>query len=359
MRRGLENSVTLKHVQTVRKPNGRVLRYLRVPGKKRQKLPDLPPDHPEFLRAYLSLIGGAEPESAPASGTLAAMIMAFLRSDKYLSLSKVYRVTVRRHCDAIRAKGGKAMSAHLRPDHIKIDCQPLAPHAARARLKTWRLICAFGEQSGMMPGNPAEMVKPKKAPKTDGHPPWTASEIDQFRQHWAVDTVQRRAFELLFWTGARTNDAVTLGRGKIGRDGVLCYVQSKTGQPAYVPWACALPPFASEGDRELLMESLGHAPAQMTFLATAQGRSRTEKGLSNLISEAAKAAGVWGRSAHGLRKSRTIALVDGGATEAQGMAWTGHLTSGEFVHYARGRNRRAAVIGTEPAQASVSVAEAG
>jgi integrase/recombinase XerD len=355
----MENSVTLKHVQTVRKSNGRVLRYLRIPGKKRAKLPDLPPDHPEFLRTYLALIGNTEPESAPARGTLAGLIMALLQSDRFLSLSPVYRATIRRHCDAIRAKGGKAMAMHLRAEHIKADFQTLAPHAARARLKAWRLICAFGEQSGLTQGNPAEMVKPKKAPKTGGHPPWTVFEIEQFRQHWSVDSVQRRAFELLFWTGARTNDAVALGRGKIGQDGVLSYVQHKTGQPAYVPWTCSLPLFVSEADRAQLMAALEYAPAQMTFLATAQGRGRTAKGLSNLISAAAKDAGIVDRSAHGLRKSRTIALVDGGATESQGMAWTGHLTSDEFVYYSRGRNRRAAVIGTEPAQSTVTVAEAG
>lgn len=357
MRRGME--VTLRHVQTVRKPNGKVLRYLRVPGKKRAKLPDLSPDHPDFMRAYLALLGTVEPDSAPATGTVAALVTAFLRSDVFLCLSKGYRPTIRRHADAIRIKGGKAMTAHLRPEHIKVDCAPLAPHAARSRLKAWRLLCKFGEDTGLMQSDPSDAVKAKKAPKTDGHIAWTLPEIEAFRKYWGVQTVQRRAFELLYWTGARTIDAVALGRGKVGADGVLSYVQTKTGNPAYVPWSCALPAFASAVDHAHLMAALEHAPAQMTFLSTAQGRSRSAKGLSNLISDAAVEAKITGRSAHGLRKSRTVALVDAEATEAQGMSWTGHLTSDEFAHYAKARNRRAAVIGTMQGRISVTSAGTG
>jgi integrase len=291
------------------------------------------------------------------------LVAAFLRSDRFLSLSQGYRPTIRRHADAIRQRGASAMAAHLRADHIRADCAPLAPHAARARLKAWRLICAFAQETGLMAVNPSDAVKAKKAPATDGHAPWTLDQIASFRANWPIETVQRRAFELLYWTGARTVDAVALGRGKVGRDGVLAFVQTKTGQPAYVPWSCALPPFASSTDHAHLMAALAHAPAQMTFLATAGGSSRTPKGLSNLISDATKAviddqghALIPDRSAHGLRKSRTIALVDGGATEAQGMSWTGHLTSGEFAHYAKARNRRAAVIGTEQGRDAVTSA---
>ena len=367
MRRGVgANRVTLKHIQTVRKANGKVHRYLRIPGKKRTRLPDLPLDHPEFLSAYLALVGTTEPDSAPATGTVAALVTAFLRSEQFLSLSKGYRPTIRRNADAIRTRGVKAMAAHLKPDHIKADCAPLAPHAARSRLKTWRLICKFGEDTGLLKVDVSEGVKAKKVPATDGHKPWTVDDIAAFRAHWPIDSVQRRAFELLFWTGARTVDAVTLGRGKVGKDGVLSYVQSKTGAPAYVPWTCALPVFADPQDHVQLMAALAHAPAQMTYLSTRQGRGRTEKGLSNLISDAAKAvidaegqALIVGKSAHGLRKARVIDLVERGATTSQGMAWVGHLTPGEFEHYGKARNRRAAVMGTEQGRKTVNGAQTG
>ncbi|SHM20561.1 hypothetical protein SAMN05444389_10518 [Paracoccus solventivorans] len=55
------------------------------------------------------------------------------------------------------------------------------------------------------------------------------------RAHWKIGTVQRAAFELLYWTAARTNDAVTLGPRNVGPNGILTFQQSKTGGIAYVP----------------------------------------------------------------------------------------------------------------------------
>lgn len=339
----------LKHVQTQRVA-GREYRYLRVPGQKAIRLPDLAPDDPAFLRAYLAALGETEATSAPTSGTIAALVAAFLASDRFLALSKGYRTIIRHHGDKIRAKGANARATDLRPEHIRRDVSPLKPHPANARLKAWRLICNFGKESGLLAVDPSEGIKRKRPAKSDGHPPWTVEEIDTFRAYWKPETIQRQAFELLFWTGARVSDAVRLGRGMVGKDGVLSFSQEKTKEPAFVPWTCALPPFASAIDHAHVHAALSHAPAQMTYLCTGRGHSRSIKGLSNLISAAAKRAGITDRSAHGLRKSRAIALVDAGATTAQGTAWTGHLTSDEFEHYSKNRDRRAAVTGTEPAQ---------
>ena len=345
----MKRGPTLKQVQTQRVGH-REYRYLRLPGHKAIRLPDLPPDDPAFLRAYLEAIGETEVTSAPASGTIAALCAAFFASDRFLALSKGYRTIIRHHGDKIRTKGANARATDLRPEHIRRDLSPLKPHPANARLKAWRLICAFGKESGMLAVDPSEGIKRKRPAKSEGHPPWTIEEIEAFRAHWQSETIQRRAFELLFWTGARVSDAVRIGRGMVGRDGVLSFTQEKTREPAFIPWTCNLPAFASTSDHAAIHAALSHAPAQMTYLCTSRGRSRSIKGLSNLISAAAKKAGIADRSAHGLRKSRAIALVDAGATTAQGTAWTGHLTSDEFEHYSKNRDRRAAVTGTELAQ---------
>ena len=69
----------LKHIQTQRVA-GREYRYLRVPGQKPVRLPDLSPDDPAFLRAYLAALGDTEASSAPASGTIAGLVAAFFAS---------------------------------------------------------------------------------------------------------------------------------------------------------------------------------------------------------------------------------------------------------------------------------------
>ena len=70
----------------------------------------------------------------------------------------------------------------------------------------------------------------------------------------------------------------------------------------------------------------------------------------NLISDTAKAAVGPDRSAHGLRKSWSFALVEDGATTTQGTAWTGHLTSAECEHYSKNRDCRAAITATDQGQ---------
>jgi len=75
MRRGVGAGMTLRHVQTLQK-GGRVYRYLRAPGRERVKLPDLPPDHPDFLAAYLAALESAPADPAPRRrpGTIGALV---------------------------------------------------------------------------------------------------------------------------------------------------------------------------------------------------------------------------------------------------------------------------------------------
>lgn len=351
MRQGIrDNQVTLKHVQTQHK-GGKVYRYLRVPGKPAVRLPDLPTDHPDFLAAYIAGMG--ETPTRAAAGTIAALAEAFLRTKKFRDLSPDYRRAIRLHVDAIRTKAGAAKLAHLKPHHIAADIAGLDVHAARKRRKAWRLLCAHGLAAGLLTADPSEGTKAPTAPKTDGYEAWTLAEIDAYRAKWQIGTMQRRAFEVLFWTGSRISDAVALGPGMVARDGVLTYRQSKTGDPAFVPWSCALPRYAAPllGDRDMMHAALV-GPLTMTFLETTHGRARSRKSLGNFIGESARAAGV-AKSAHGLRKSRAVALAEAGGTAHEIASWTGHHTLAEVAHYTAAADRRRAVMGTDQGHAVI------
>lgn len=355
MRRDLgENRVRLRHVQTVRK-GGRVYRYFRAPGRDRVKLPDLPPEHPEFLAAYLAA-ASAQPAPKRHPGTIAALAEAYLRSAAHADLSPDYRRLIRKEADAIAIAGGDARASDLRPRHIAADLAPLAPFRARNRLAAWRYICGHAAQIGLLADNPAAEVKAKRLPKSDGFPPWTVEDVEKFRARWPIGSVQRLAFELLFWTGCRIGDAVKLGPQHVARDGVLEFAQSKTGNPACVPWTCALPAYAAAmgPDRDLMHAAIAaHPSGHLTWLATAWGRPRSVAGLGNLMTAAAQAAGL-SKSAHGLRKARSVALAEAGATAHQISAWTGHETLREVARYTRAADRRRAVMGTDPARDSVN-----
>lgn len=141
-----------------------------------------------------------------------------------------------------------------------------------------------------------------------------------------------------------------IGPQHIGRDGVLSFEQQKTGGRAFVTWTCTLPDFCADADRQMMHRAIAHMTGHLTFLATSTGRTRTVKGLGTTIATACTEAGLPDLSAHGLRKSRAIALAESGATPHQIGAWTGHSSLSEISHYTRAVDRRAMVMGTEQAQ---------
>lgn len=343
MRRQIrESTVTLKYVNTIRR-NGKVYRYLRAPGAPSVRLPNI--DDPRFLEAYTAALKAVPQRAAP--GTIAATVEACLRSERAKGLSAPYRAALRRHMDAIRGQAQDARLGHLRPEHVRADVSALPGSVALSRLKAWRFLCGWAVDSGLLSTDPTAGVK-VALPEAEGHAPWTADEIERFRTRWPVGTAPRACFEVLHWTGARIGDAVALGPGMVGRDGVLAYRQSKTRGMAYVPWSCPLPAYASgmATDRAEAHRAIEPLAGHMTFLATAQGRARSSKALGNMIREAAREAGVE-KSAHGLRKTRAVALAEAGATTHQIAAWTGHETLKEVAHYTEQADRRRAVMGTE------------
>jgi len=349
MRREIRSAtVTLKHVQTVTK-GGKTYRYLRLPGQPRLRLPDLSPDDPAFLRAYADAVKAAPNVTRAKAGTIRSVIEAFQRCDKWKLLSPGYRRIIARHFDQIAVQADDARMADLRPAHIQADLRPLTPVQARDRLKSWRLVCLHAMDLHLIGSDPSEAVRRPAPIQHTGHPAWTQAHVAAYRARWSMGTPQRAVMELLFWTGARISDAVQIGPQHVGSDGVLCFRQRKTKETSFVPWTCALPNHARamEADRTQMHEAIAALEGRhLTYLATRQGRTRSEKSAGHLIAKAAEAAG-FDRSAHGLRKSRAVALAEAGANPLQIGAWTGHRSLSEVAHYADEADRRRQVIGTE------------
>jgi integrase/recombinase XerD len=336
--------VRLKHLMRIDK-GGKTYWYFRRKGHKTVALPD--PSDPTFPAAYAAAYGPHAPAPKAKPGTVAGLIEAARRSDRYLSRSATYRQTLARHWDAIREAGGDAPAKGLREHHIRPDVH--GSENPTDRLKAWRFLCAFGVDVGLLTADHSAAVPAVSRPKTTGHEPWTDGDKDRFRARWPIGSVPRAAMELLNWTGFRIGDAVMIGRGHVDRAGVLTYSQSKVKEPAFVPWTCPVPPYAAHDawERDLMHQALAALDRrQMTFLATEGGRARSEKALGNMIREAARAAGVE-KSAHGLRKTRGISLAEGGCGAHGIMSWLGHQTLKEAEHYTKLASRRRAVLGRE------------
>lgn len=332
---------------TTDKASGRTFWYFRRRGHKLIPMPNLPHDDPEFLAAYAEALRTTRVRhKGSAPGTLAALIDATLASEKFAGLSKIYQATMTRHMMELQATVGTARYNAIAERHVRANLAQAT--SGSDRLKAWRYLFTFALEAGLLETDPSRYITAPQRPKTEGHPPWTIDEIEAFRTRWTIGTVKRAAFELLFWTGCRIGDGVRIGPGMVDRDGVLQFRQKKTGGLAYVPWACTLPAYADERmgqDRTHLHAAMAELPGgHMTFLATAQGRTRSDKALGTMIREAARDAGIQ-KSAHGLRKARAVALADAGATTHQIGAWTGHESLKEIEHYTTQADRRRAVMG--------------
>ena len=344
------NRVKLRHVKTVVKPSGLVFHYLRVPGCPLVRLPDLPKDHPDFLAAYAAARQQAVPARVPSrygTGTIGAAIIAYEASDRFLALGPATLARRRTILDQITGKAGAAMLRDLQPRHIEADLAGLTPHPANGRLKAWRGLCAWAREVGIVQSDAAAQVRPRRIPKSDGHLPWARHDVEAFRAHWPLGSMQRLALELLHWTAARVSDAVRLGPGMIDRAGWLVFRQNKTGGEVAVPIARSLPSFAlgMQADLEHLQAALdARRERHMTFLTTQAGSARSVKAMGMWFSTAARAAGVV-KTAHGLRKTRATALAEAGATEHQIAAWTGHESLTEVRRYTRKADKRRILSG--------------
>jgi len=302
-------------------------------------------DHPGFLAAYAQAAGVA-PRPPVLAGSIAAAIEAYRRSDDFRGLAPSTRDQTRRILDRFGITYGPGKLKELGRDHIKADLNRHEGHAANNRLKVWRRLFAWAVEDGRLTSDPSEGIKRKKVAASDGHVPWSPEDVARFRGQWPIGTAERLAFELIFWTGARVSDAVRLGEGNVDAEGWLAFRQQKTGGEVWVPYERDLPDFAAgmAGDIDHLRAAVAaRADRHITFLTTTAGKARSVKAVSQWFAGKARAAGVEGKTAHRLRKSRAIALVEAEATTHQVGAWTGHESLAEIEHYTKRFDRRKAL----------------
>ena len=322
----------LTGIKIVVKPSGQRYLYRRV-GSQLIPLPNLPEHHPELIAAYVEA-GKAKPKERHEAGSISALCTAYLGSADYRRMAESTRAVWRRSLDRISNERGKALVTDLRTEHLRKDIRALTPGAAQNRLKAWRSILKFAVEEGWIASDPSTGVKAQRG-EVVPHRQWTADEIAAFRNHWPDKSPERIAFEVIYWTGARCVDAVTLGWQMVDRDGWLSFTQQKTGGPATSP-VRGLPDWASSMRHDHAHFTMALPTGQLLWIATRAGKTRSVKGLSQWISASASAAGLPNDcTAHGLRKARAAALAEAGATASQIGAWTGHVSLQEVAHYTR------------------------
>jgi len=199
------------------------------------------------------------------------------------------------------------------------------PAAANEVRKLMAVMFDHAVKIGWRPDNPVRFTD-KFAENKDGYHTWTEAEIAQYRAFYPVGTMARLVLELALNTAARRGNVATLTRDDL-QGGRIIVAHIKGNNVASVP---ILPE---------TQEALDAMPVTHSLVVSERGTPFAVAALGNRFRKWASAAGLPHCSLHGLRKAVARRLAEGGATDAEGQAVTGHKKASTFQHYRAMANR--------------------
>lgn len=314
--------------------------YYREPGKQKIRIRG-PLFEEDFWKDYQAAKEGklkpkGKPKyrgALPAYGTFDRLCVEYYQSPEYRALNPDTRYRRRLTLDPVREIAGELPARKIKPKHIRAmrDKRADKPHAANGLIKALRQLFSFAVEYGYMDSNPARDVKLLKI-RSKGYHTWTLEEIEQFESHFPLGTQPRLAMDLMLYTGARRDDAYTLGRQHI-QAGRLVFTPKKTADTKGTRVSIPIHPRLAESIQATEVGDL-------TFLAQKNGRPwGSRESFGNRFKAWCKEAGLPHCSAHGLRKAASVMLVEAGCTSAQATAITGHDSLQVFEGYVRDRDR--------------------
>jgi len=297
--------------------HGRAVYYFRREKGLRTRLPDYGSDG--FDTAYRAALEGTEtPKRRKAgAGSLAWLIARYRETGAY---RQVLSPATRRQRDnilkgVVDISGGKPFKAVTKADVMNgREKRSATPAQARNFLDALRGLFAWAVASDLLPTDPTEGVKNPPRPKTGGFKAWTMEDVGRFEARWPAGSKERVWLHVLLYTGLRRGDAVLLGRQHV-KNGVATLRTEKTNTEVYIT---IYPPL----ERTLAIGPVG----DLAFIVGADGKPITKETFGNYFREACDAAGIRGKSAHGLRKLAATVAAELGATvsELEAMfGWTG------------------------------------
>ncbi|MGH6828034.1 MAG: tyrosine-type recombinase/integrase [Rhizomicrobium sp.] len=168
----------------------------------------------------------------------------------------------------------------------------------------------------------------------EGFPVWTEDDVDRYQAGWPVGTKERVWLDVLLYMGLRRGGAVTLGRQHV-RNGIVT-LRTEKSQGTMTVTLPILP---------ILATTLAAGPcADLAFICGANGKPLQKESFGNLFREACNKAGVFWKSAHGLRKAGATRAADNGATVTELEAIFGWQGGGMAALYTRAADRKRASI---------------
>jgi integrase len=200
------------------RPDGRVRYYFRRGRSGRAILLPGAPGSEEFMAAYGAAL--ASMPNAPTDigagrtmpGTINALVANYYRSAAWLDdISEETRRRRKFVVERFRELHGDKRVAFLRRDHFQALLGEIPTPAAKVNwLKAIRALMKSGVPT-LLKADPTAGLTVKGGAKSKPHHMWLDSEIEQYRAHWPLGTMQRLVLEFALETMSRRGEVVRLG----------------------------------------------------------------------------------------------------------------------------------------------------
>ena len=307
--------------------SGKLRRYFRR-GAVRGPLPGAV-GSVEFMAAYQDYLGktGRRP-TTKVEGSLGRLITEYYASRPFADLKPSSRRTYRYVLEPLaKAHGHRtALITHKQASKLIQEKGAKSPGMANLTKSVLQKLFKYAVKEGWRDDNPMIGIDRFKGGE---HHTWTEGELRTYEAAWPVGTRQRLAYAFLLYTGQRVEDVAGLTRSDITPEG-LHIIQKKTGVELTLP---ILP--------ELELAMRAYPSNGLALIGREDGRPFSERGLSQLIRAAVKAAGLPAKCvAHGLRKAKMRRLAEDGASEKEIAAWSGHKTLREIERYTKAADQK-------------------
>jgi integrase len=330
--------------------NGSPRIRVRVEGRKSVRI-NIPvgTDHPDFAHYYHAARAGEvwEPPKPKAADKtlddLCTRYLAFLENmadagQASPATLKQRRSVLTRLCDYQDDDGDRYGSLHIdmpAAAFVEVrDAWAAHPGAADNLTKTIRAIYRWAMERDEIGHNPAAGIGNINRNPKGGAVPWTAADIRKFKEHFPPGTTAHLWLTLQAFTACRIGDALWLGRGQeMTRGGQiwLDWQPQKKGS-AFVSIPMLPPLFAATRKATVVGPTYLLSEAGRPFPSVEALRVRVQRWCT--------AAGLPGRSSHGIRKAVGDLMAEAGCSQHQIMSVMAHTQAKTSERYTKGADRR-------------------
>jgi integrase len=299
---------------------------------------------PEFEEAYQAAIQGERRRGTAKAtrGTLKWLFDLYRQTTAWTDLAQSTRYKREKIMMRVLHTAGHQMVSAINEAHVIAGRERRAatPASAQAFIDTLHGLFKWAVSVKLAASDPTLNVKVKtKSKRKGGYPPWTDEDMAKFEARWARGTRERVIFDILAYTGLRIGDVAILGRqhlkqrtividGQPVRRTVISIDSEKTGMRVELPLLPQLKATLDDGPT-----------GDLAFLVTRRGTPWTKAALGTEFVAAARAAGVVGKSAHGMRKAAATRAAENGATERELEAIFGWSGGRMATLYTKSANR--------------------